>query len=139
MSTTMSSINLNVEEFTSPNLVLAEETESLKSLEEKMKSNNIRHIPVVKNKKLTGIVSLRDLYTSDKDNLEKLTAKDRMTEKPFFVSREDKIQDVAFEMSNRKIGSAIVEDHDGTVFGIFTTTDALNALVEVVSGIHANK
>jgi len=34
-------------------------------------------------------------------------------------------------LSNNKIGSALVLDTNDQVWGIFTTTDALNALVEV--------
>ena len=37
-------------------------------------------------------------------------------------------------MSSKKLGSAIVLDEQGDLAGIFTTTDALNALVEVIRG-----
>jgi len=38
---------------------------------------------------------------------------------------------VAFTMSDRKIGSVIVNEDDGEFLGIFTVTDALNALIEI--------
>lgn len=42
--------------------------------------------------------------------------------------------EAAYEMSLNKIGSMVVVDDHGEVFGIFTTTDALNALIEIVRG-----
>lgn len=39
--------------------------------------------------------------------------------------------DVVFHLSEEKIGSAIITD-DGKLDGIFTTTDALNALVDIL-------
>ena len=35
-------------------------------------------------------------------------------------------------MSDRKIGSVIVNDEEDRFLGIFTASDALNALVEIV-------
>ena len=58
-----------------------------------------------------------------------------MSLEPLMVYANDKLSDVAFQLSSAKIGSAIVLDEDSKIFGIFTTTDALNALVE----IHYNK
>jgi CBS domain-containing protein len=39
---------------------------------------------------------------------------------------------VAYRLSKEKKGSAIVLDLEERLYGIFTTTDALNALVEIV-------
>jgi predicted transcriptional regulator len=49
----------------------------------------------------------------------------------FSVKSSDLIKDVVFEMSNRKIGSAIVLSSDETMYGIFTSTDALNTIIEM--------
>jgi acetoin utilization protein AcuB len=42
------------------------------------------------------------------------------------------MDEVAFEMSSRKIGSVLVTEDD-QLLGIFTVTDALNALIEISS------
>ena len=55
-----------------------------------------------------------------------------MTADPYTVSIEANLDDVAFEMSRNKYGSAIVMDNNDEVYGIFTSTDALNALIEVL-------
>ena len=42
------------------------------------------------------------------------------------------LDEVAHAMSEKKVGSVIVNDEDGKFLGIFTVTDALNALIEIV-------
>ena len=42
------------------------------------------------------------------------------------------LDEVALAMSEKKVGSVIVNDDEGRFYGIFTATDALNALVETV-------
>ena len=63
-----------------------------------------------------------------------LLAKDIMSEDPYCVPWGTSLEDVAFEMSSRKIGSAIVLDKDGCADSIFTSVDGLNALIELVRG-----
>lgn len=122
---------LTVEEYTSPSLVTANFDESLLSVAAKMNSHNIRHIPILENSKVMGMISQRDLYSIEKTQFQSKKAYQVMTKEPFTVSTDELIHNVAFEMSKRKIGSAIVVKND-EVFGIFTTTDALNALIEIV-------
>jgi len=57
-----------------------------------------------------------------------------MEHSPYVVESGTPLDQVALEMSNRKIGSAIVRNFDSFNYGIFTSTDALNALIEVVRG-----
>lgn len=48
----------------------------------------------------------------------------------FQFIRDNTLDEVAYEMSSRKIGGVIV--NEGSKFlGIFTSTDALNALIEI--------
>jgi acetoin utilization protein AcuB len=127
--------NLTIEHYTSFCPVTANEDTNLHDLEKLMEENNIRHIPVIKNKKAIGIISQRDLLTI-KFLKEKvlLSASDIMNKEIYTVNINDLIVDVAFEMSNQKIGSAIVNNQAGQIIGIFTVTDALNALIEVIRG-----
>ena len=53
------------------------------------------------------------------------------TADPIAVSADTPLDDVALTLSERKIGSVIVNEKDGTLLGIFTVTDALNALIEI--------
>ena len=127
--------NLTIEHYTSFCPVTVTLETDLHSVELMMEENNIRHIPVVSEQKAIGIISQRDILTIKflkEKNL--LTAEDIMQKEIYVVNLNDLIVDVAFELSNKKIGSAIVNDHSGKIIGIFTVTDALNALIEVIRG-----
>ena len=56
-----------------------------------------------------------------------------MKKDPYIVDSTTKLSEVAFYMAKHKYGSALVQEPDGEL-GIFTSTDALNALVEVLRG-----
>lgn len=123
-----------VEEFTSPNPITASESSSIEELRQIMDANGIRHIPIVNHERVVGIISDRDLRVvaglklADK---KMITASDLMVRDPLTVSSEMPLDEVAFEMSSRKVGSVIVNDENDELLGIFTVTDALNALIEI--------
>ena len=103
-----------------------------------MKQEDVRHLPVLSSdKKVLGILSERDINSSYKLNpsgdSSKLPVEEIMRKSPYCVSPDTKISDVALNMSKNKYGSALIQYEDGSL-GIFTSTDALNALVEVVRG-----
>lgn len=132
----MNTEELTVEEYTTPYIVSIEPEASLDEALELMQEHDIRHLPVMKGDELKGIVSQRDLLThSGKSWAKVLRIEDIMSLEPLMVYANDKLSDVAYQLSSAKIGSAIVLDEESKIFGIFTTTDALNALVE----IHYNK
>jgi CBS domain-containing protein len=61
-------------------------------------------------------------------------AADIMSADPFTVVATAPLDEVAYAMSEKKIGSVIVNDEDGQFLGIFTASDALNALIEIIRG-----
>lgn len=129
----MSKFKIPVEEFTTPNPITATTHSKVEEIARVMKEHGIRHIPILKNDKVVGIVSDRDLKViAGLKMLEKsmLTAEDVMSVDPVSVDSSTMLDDVAFEMSEKKIGSVIVTEND-QLLGIFTVTDALNALIEV--------
>ncbi|MDZ4083967.1 MAG: CBS domain-containing protein [Bdellovibrionales bacterium] len=128
----MSKFKIPVEEFTTPNPITATTHSKVEELARVMKEHGIRHIPILKNEKVVGIVSDRDLKViAGLKMLEKslLTAADIMSVDPVTVDSSTMLDEVAFEMSEKKIGSVIVTENDQLV-GIFTVTDALNAFIE---------
>lgn len=130
----MSRLNLPVEEFTTPDPYTALESTLLDELIHIMKDQGIRHLPILRNGKVIGIVSDRDVrLAAGLTNREKkqIQASDIMVNDPVTVSSMASLDDVAFEMSQKKIGSVIVNDENDNFFGIFTVTDALNALIEI--------
>ena len=102
-----------------------------------MEKQGIRHIPVVdENGAPVGLISDRDAsLIACFEIMTPLKASDVMVPEPFVAHEGDNLEDVALKMSSKKIGSAVVLDENEKVTGIFTSTDALNALVEVLRGI----
>lgn len=95
----------------------------------------VRHLPVLDAGEVVGVVSQRNLKVfSEYPETHTLTARDLMAENPFTVRADQSLEETAFEMSKRKIGSAVVLDDKGELAGVFTTTDALNALIEIIRG-----
>lgn len=132
----------SVEEFTTPNPVTADEDSTIDQLVALMRQNNVRHIPILREDKVVGIVSDRDCrVASGLAPSEKLMvrAADIMATDPVTVSAGDSLDEVAFEMSEHKIGSVIVNDESDNFLGIFTASDALNALIEIIRKAKADE
>jgi len=128
-------LDIPVEEYASPILSFATENMQIDEMFELMKENGFRHLPVLIDKKPVGMISSRDLALVKELNRHfDLTAGDIMASDPFCVPFGTSLEDVAFQMSVRKIGSAIIVDKDGSADSIFTSVDGLNALVEIVRG-----
>jgi len=117
-----------VRKYMTPAPVTVESTTPLLAAAELMKTHQIRHLPVLANRQVVGILSERDLRSATKVVPGALVC-DVMTPTPVSVHVETPVDDVALVMSENKYGCVIVRESDGTVAGIFTTTDALELLV----------
>jgi acetoin utilization protein AcuB len=98
---------------------------------ETMRRLDIRHLPVLRAGELVGLVSLRDLQLLESlagVDPQRVTVEDAMTVDVFAVHPDAEIGAVAAEMARHKYGCAVVMSGD-TVVGIFTTSDALHAIV----------
>lgn len=130
-------LELPIQEFTTPYPVTAREDSSIDELLDIVKNLKVRHIPIMSNGKITGIVSERDLrIVSALSVREKflVRADDLMTLDPVTFQGSTSIEDVILVMSEKKIGSVLVADEKGDLQGIFTVTDALDILVEILRG-----
>lgn len=124
--------SLRVDEYTSPSLITIRPEEELDRALELMQENEIRHLPVMKQESVLGIISERDILTHiGKDWSRMLKIEDIMSTSLLSVYKNDNLGEVAFQLSTQKKGPALELENDGSLYGIFTTTDALNALVEV--------
>lgn len=134
MEAHMRNLQMPVEEYTTPCPTTAHEDIPVEKLAALMKDQGIRHIPIKNESGIVGIVSDRDLRVAialiEKDQ-RKVSAKEVMTYNPVFVNSNDPLDEVAFKMSESKIGSVLVMDDNDEFLGIFTVTDALNALIEL--------
>ena len=127
--------NITVDEFVSPIDTYVSGETTVGEIYKMMEKNAWRHIPITENKKPVGILSDRDIYLLQSvPNAMDFKAKSVMVKNPYTVELGTKIEEVALEMSKKKIGSALVINAEGELDGIFTSTDGLNALIEVVRG-----
>jgi acetoin utilization protein AcuB len=111
---------------------IVDPTMDLQSAAELLKDKGIRHLPVVQNRKLLGLISERDLKAALALPQSKLlTLGDIMVGEVFVVPSTARLSDVAFEMADRKFGSAVIVNEKKHVVGIFTTTDALRILADL--------
>ncbi len=99
----------------------------------RMQQHQIRHLPVLDGERLAGIVSERDLAIIESlvpNEWETVPVAEAMTPHPYAVSGDTPVREVAREMANNRYGCAIIVDDQGSVRGLFTTTDALRLLAE---------
>jgi acetoin utilization protein AcuB len=100
---------------------------------EVMHKNKIRHLPVIKAGKLFGLVSDRDVQSVMSfagSNPKEIKVGDICTDQLYMTKPDAMLNEVASEMASKKFGSAIVVDN-GKLVGIFTATDACQALSEI--------
>ena len=97
-----------------------------------MREHDLRHLPVLEQGKLVGLVSERDLYyleTVAGVDPETERVEEGMSQDVYCVSPEARLQDVVVEMAAHKYGCAVVVQ-SAKAIGVFTTTDALRLLAE---------
>lgn len=100
---------------------------SLTDAVKKMQLHAIRHLPVVDNGALVGVLSEHGAQLSEmvcKMSGFCPTVGEVCTGDVYSVHADTSVADVTFEMSESKKDCAIVCDKDENVIGIFTTTDA---------------
>jgi acetoin utilization protein AcuB len=100
-----------------------------------MREQHIRHLPVLHQGKLVGVVTDRDLRLvetlRDVDPTQ-VVVSEAMTPEPYVVSPDTQLDEVVSMMAAKKFGSAVISDN-GKVVGIFTTVDACSALAELLT------
>jgi acetoin utilization protein AcuB len=95
-----------------------------------MRDNALRHLPVLENGKLVGMLSERDLFYLESVpgvDPERETVEQGMTQDVYCVTPEARLRDVVAEMAKHRYGSAVIVDR-AKVVGVFTTTNALELL-----------
>ncbi|HTW86828.1 MAG TPA: CBS domain-containing protein [Candidatus Binataceae bacterium] len=106
--------------------------EKLSNIELIMQEGGYRSVPVVKDGKLIGIVTERDLRRHT-GYLPHTEAKMAMSEEVLTVTPATPIEEAARLLRERKIGALPVVE-DGTLVGIVSTTDLLGAFLKELEG-----
>lgn len=100
-----------------------------------MREQHIRHLPVLHQGKLVGLVTDRDLHfleTFRDVDPTQIKVSEAMTSEPYAVGPEAALDEVVSMMAAKKYGSAVVVDH-AKVVGVFTTVDACRAFAELLT------
>jgi acetoin utilization protein AcuB len=106
------------------------------------RERRIRHIPVVKDERLVGIISDRDLRDASPplgdpervSTMKEIRLEDVMTQKVITTHPENTIVHAVREMYERQIESLPVVDEE-KLLGIVTSSDVMRALIAVI-GVH---
>ncbi len=127
----------------SSELVTLAEHESLDLADEIMKLARIRHLPVVNNNRLVGLVTHRDLLRAQVSSLTELSAEESkdinshipvaqiMTRQVLTVKPTTPALEAATIMAERKIGCLpVVEDEE--LQGLITEADFLNLVIKAL-------
>lgn len=126
---------ISVADFMTKDLVTVREVDDLALAESLLRLGGIRHLPVVREKKLVGILTQRDLLRSGQSGTpaaRELPVSEIMTKDPTSVRPGLGLAQAARLMLERKFGCLPVCDDDGTLVGIVTEADFVRFAADVV-------
>ncbi len=126
---------ISVTDFMTKDLVTVREADDLALAESLLRLGGIRHLPVVREKKLVGILTQRDVLRSGlsgKPHARELPVSEVMTKDPTSVRPALGLAQAARIMLERKIGCLPVCEEDGTLVGIVTEADFVRFAADVV-------
>ncbi len=138
-----------VEEIMTKKVITIKPGDTLYKAQELMVKNSIRHLPVVSDKELDGIITESDIRGafvqkskgSDKKVVvldpNKMKVSDYMTRKPQTVRPETNIEDAALLVYKNKIGSLPVVEGNKLV-GIISILDMLGLFIDMMGIIHSS-
>lgn len=116
--------------------IYCRDSESALKVAKKLKSSGQRHIFVIKNKKVIGIISTTDinnrLVAMGKDP-KKTMARDIMTRNVLIKNLSDDLVPVYLEMLRKKVYSCPVVSN-GKLKGILDLKEAMNHIIKIKAG-----
>jgi len=125
------------------NVLTVNSTQSLLEVEQIMRENRIRRVPVVDDGHLVGIISREDIYRALPsifdpsispeilDQAGRVEAGSIMTRSPVTVEPSTPLEQAALMMRTHKFGSLLVMQNEELV-GIITETNVFDAFLEVL-------
>lgn len=125
------------------NVITVRPEDPMRLAMELMKKNRIRQLPVLKGRKVVGIITDRDLREASASTatslsvwelnylLDRIKVSELMTREVITISPEATVEEAARIIHDRKIGSLPVVEGDRLV-GIITEADLLEVFMEVM-------
>lgn len=110
---------------------VVEPSMGVKEALELMRELEIRHLPVLQDEQLVGIISDRDLREAAAlTTATPLKVEDVMRTEIYATQPETPVREIVETMIEEKLGSAVVVNDKKEIIGIFTTIDALRILMD---------
>ena len=131
----------------STEVVTVDENVSLMKASKLMKDHKIKHLPVLREGRLTGIVSDRDLKEAQPSDatsldiheiyylLDKIKIKNLMSANLHTTTEGEVIERAAAQMLEHDISALPVVDNEGDLVGIVSKGDLFRAMI-AISGVH---
>jgi acetoin utilization protein AcuB len=123
---------MNVGERMTKDPVTVSPKDTLAQAQEKMRGGGFRQLPVVDNNRLMGILTDRDIGRRGRHNVV-AKVQSAMTNEVITASPDMPIEEAARLLLRHKIGGLPVIDR-GEIVGIISTTDILQAFVDLIAG-----
>jgi acetoin utilization protein AcuB len=132
-----------VKNWMSKNVITVDRNDSMQDAMKYLKEHDIRMLPVLKNDKLIGIITDRDLKrasASDATTLEvhellyllsKIQVKDIMTRDVITVPPDFTVEETAQVLQRNRISGAPVVDANGRLVGTITQSDLFRVLISL--------
>lgn len=123
-------------------LITVNENNKFSELRSIMEKNRINHLPVMENRKITGIISYKDvLKTSFSDRYANqqesdqlldysMTITDFMTKELFTIKETDTVKHATQMLVEKKFNALPVVDNNANLVGIITSHDLLIFLLD---------
>lgn len=139
-----------VKNWMSAELIFVDENISIINAIKIMKDNRIRRLPILKDERLIGIVTDRDLKEASPSKatsldvhelysvVSEIKVKDVMSKDPVTVLPDDTIMKAASIMLENKISGIPVLSEEGKLIGIITETDIFKLVVSI-TGIYQER
>ncbi len=136
-----------VKEWMSEDPIVLDENASIMKAVQIMKEHNIHRIPVLRQGKLVGIVTDRDIREATPSKattldvhelyylLSEIKVKDIMTPDPLTIHPDETVEFAAVIMLENRISGLPVIDYEGHVIGVITQTDIFKFLINI-TGIY---
>ncbi len=127
---------LSVGDFMTRELVTLKETDDLALAEQILRLGGIRHLPVVRDHKLVGLLTHRDLLRAFATRSARNTpARDVMTREPVTVRPTTSLVHAARIMLANKYGCLPVCDEGAKLVGIITESDFVRFAADMVQDL----
>jgi len=123
-----------IREYMTPRPVTVPARATLEEALELMDDHGLRHLPVEKDGCLAGVISDRDIARAFSEPLQvgRHVVETAMTPEPYTALPDSDLREVLDIMAANRMGSVVIQDAGKRVVGIFTTTDAIRVLSDLL-------